>query len=81
MFGGVSTVALSVGGAAWFAWDGAEWHRLYGDAPPEIGGAYVVRAELDLAAAPKAVRYFVRSDGGATLRSRARWSSRPSRAR
>lgn len=67
MFGGVSTVSLSGGGTAWFAWDGAAWHRLYGDAAPEIGGAYVVRAELDLAAAPKAVRYFVRSNDGATF--------------
>ena len=67
MFGGVSAVALSAGGTAWFAWDGMAWHRLYGEAAPEIGGAYVVRAELDLAAAPKAVRYFVRSDDGATF--------------
>ena len=67
MFGGVSTVSLSGGGTAWFAWDGAAWHRLYGDAAPEIGGAYVVRAELDFAASPKTVRYFVSSDGGGTF--------------
>lgn len=67
MFGGVSTVSLSAGGTAWFAWDGAAWHRLYGDAAPEVGGAYVVRAELDLAASPKIVRYFVSSDGGGTF--------------
>ena len=67
MFGGVSTVALSAGGTAWFAWDGVEWHRLYGDAPPEIGGTYIVRAELDFAASPKTVRYFVSSDGGGTF--------------
>ena len=67
MFGGVSTVALSAGGTAWFAWDGIAWHRLYGDAAPEVGGTYIVRAELDLAASPKTVRYFVSSDNGATF--------------
>ncbi|MBR2714127.1 MAG: cellulase family glycosylhydrolase, partial [Kiritimatiellae bacterium] len=67
MFGGVSAVALSAGGTAWFAWDGIAWHRLYGEAAPEIGGAYVVRAELDFAASPKTVRYFVSSDGGGTF--------------
>ena len=44
--------------------DGApEWRVLKG-AAPSAGGAYVVRVEADLAAAPPRVRYFVKARGG-----------------
>ena len=68
MFGCIAAGECTSGGTAWFAYDGSEWHRLYGDSQPAEGRPYVVRIELDVAQGQKgAVRYSVSEDGGTTL--------------
>ena len=65
MFGCIAGVLCSGGDKAWFAFDGLEWRRLYGDCEPRVAQPYVMRAELDASRTPVgAVRYYASENGG-----------------
>ena len=68
MFGCIAEVACTAGGTAWFAYDGSNWLRLYGEYTLDEDAPYIVRAELDLAQGEKgAVRYYVSANAGASF--------------
>ncbi|MBQ6137966.1 MAG: acetylxylan esterase, partial [Kiritimatiellae bacterium] len=68
LLGCVAAVSCTAGGNSWFAYDGSEWHRLYGDYALAENTAYIVRAELDLAQGAKgAVRYYVSDNAGVSF--------------
>ena len=68
MFGCIGAAQCGNGDNAWFACDGYNWHRLYGDYALAEDKAYIVRAELDITHGEKgAVRYYVSENNGTSF--------------